>query len=205
MEHSRAETKPLGLVWLDCPDSLLASGLKETLRQHALVCCSTKAPVGLRPSLIIVPAEREDGAAEEVSRVKEMSPETPVVLLGLRADLALARVAMSSGAKGFVHAGMPPEQIVRALTVVQKGEVAVPRELVSGLLAQEEEAAAELLPLTPRQEEILGLVAEGLTNAQIAGELYLSEFTIKQHLRAAYKTLGVKNRTQAVRRTGLKR
>ena len=53
--------------------------------------------------------------------------------------------------------------------------------------------------LGTRQKEILGLVGEGLSNAQIAERLFLSESTIRQHLRAAYKVLGVNNRTEAVR------
>jgi len=55
----------------------------------------------------------------------------------------------------------------------------------------------ELLALSPRQREILELVVEGPTNAQIAWRLFLSESTIKQHLRLAYKLLGIANRTQA--------
>lgn len=198
MELRREVNKPLGLVWVYCTDSVLALGLKETLRQHAHVCCSTnKAPVGLSPSLVIVPAGHE-GAVREVGRVREMAPHAPVVVLGFYADLALTRAAMDSGAKGFVHAGMHPEQIVRALSMVRKGEVVVPRELISSLVAQEKREP-ELPPLTSRQEEILELVAEGLTNAEIAERLFLSAFTVKQHLRAAYKTLGVKSRTHAVK------
>jgi DNA-binding NarL/FixJ family response regulator len=53
--------------------------------------------------------------------------------------------------------------------------------------------------LSARQREILELVVEGLSNAEIAGRLYLSESTIKQHLRAAYKVLGVHNRTEAAK------
>jgi DNA-binding CsgD family transcriptional regulator len=53
--------------------------------------------------------------------------------------------------------------------------------------------------LSSRQKEILGLVGEGLSNAQIAERLFLSESTIKQHLRAAHKVLGANNRTEAVR------
>jgi DNA-binding NarL/FixJ family response regulator len=59
------------------------------------------------------------------------------------------------------------------------------------------EESADLNVLSHRQREILGLVAEGRSNAQIAAHLYLSESTIKQHLRAAYKALGVRNRGEA--------
>ena len=67
------------------------------------------------------------------------------------------------------------------------------------------ESSANLDILSHRQREILELVVEGFTNAQIAKRLFLSEYTVKQHLRAAYKLLGVSNRTEAaklVRRSG---
>lgn len=197
IERAERETKPLGLVWIDSPDSLISLGLKKALEGYARVCRGTRAPVGLKPSLIVVlGAERE--IAAEVERARELAPHTPVVVLGSFADFRLAREAMRCGARGFVHAGMPPEQVARALTMASKGETVIPRELLPKLVAQESlrEATAEL---TARQEEILKLVAEGLTNAQIASRLYLSEYTVKQHLRAAYKALGVRNRNQAAR------
>jgi DNA-binding NarL/FixJ family response regulator len=71
------------------------------------------------------------------------------------------------------------------------------------------ERRLDLSKLGARRVEILEMVAEGLTNAQIARELYLSESTIKHYLRTAYKALGVKNRKQAARlmrrRRGLER
>jgi DNA-binding NarL/FixJ family response regulator len=79
--------------------------------------------------------------------------------------------------------------------VVQKGELAAPRQLLGYFLRQNENP--KLGDLSARQGEILEMVVEGLSNAQIAGRLYLSESTIKQHLRAVYKELGVSNRTQA--------
>ncbi len=56
--------------------------------------------------------------------------------------------------------------------------------------------------LSSRQQQILGMVVEGMSNAEIGERLYLSESTIKQHLRAAYKVLGVSNRTQASKLLG---
>jgi DNA-binding NarL/FixJ family response regulator len=87
------------------------------------------------------------------------------------------------------------EQIIRIVSVASEGERVVPRELLNDLVA--DKPTPELLALSPRQREILELVVEGPTNAQIAWRLFLSESTIKQHLRLAYKLLGIKSRTQA--------
>ena len=69
---------------------------------------------------------------------------------------------------------------------------------VSSLISNQD--PEDLDALTPRQRDILGLVAEGLSNAEIARRLFLSESTVKQHLRSAYKVLGVKDRKEAARK-----
>ena len=112
-------------------------------------------------------------------------------------DARVAWDALRAGARGFIHAGMPPDQVVRAVTVAAAGELVAPRELLQYLVTHED--PADLHALSARQGEILGLVVEGLSNAQIAKRLYLSESTVKQHLRAAYKLLGVRNRTEAAK------
>src|SRR5919107_2250177 len=130
-------------------------------------------------------------------RIRELYPEVPLLVLGSQLDLGLAFAALKNGADGFVHAQMDPAQVLRAVEVVQKGELAAPRGLLRYLLHHNEKP--EIGELSARQREILELVVEGLSNAQIAGRLYLSESTIKQHLRAAYKVLGVHNRTEAAK------
>jgi DNA-binding NarL/FixJ family response regulator len=117
------------------------------------------------------------------------------VVFGPQLDLPLARDALQAGASGFVHAEMMPDQLVRAVAVAARGELVAPRELLRYVLS--EDAPANLGALSARQREILGHVVEGLSNAEIGRRLYLSESTIKQHLRAAYKLLGVSNRTEA--------
>ncbi len=81
--------------------------------------------------------------------------------------------------------------------MAETGEIVAPRKLVEYLLTPE--GKADLDALSARQREILELVVEGLSNAEIGRRLYLSVSTIKQHLRAAYKVLGVHNRTEAAR------
>ena len=78
-----------------------------------------------------------------------------------------------------------------------EGEIAVPRQLLEYLITSEDVVNRTIL--SDRQREILELVDHGLTNFQIAKKLYLTESTVKQHLRSAYKALGVSNRVEAVR------
>jgi DNA-binding NarL/FixJ family response regulator len=78
-----------------------------------------------------------------------------------------------------------------------RGELVAPRELLRYVLTKD--YSGDLGALSVRQREILGYVVEGLSNAEIGRRLYLSESTIKQHLRAVYKVLGVSNRTEAAK------
>lgn len=147
------------------------------------------------PSSIILCSEDAEGVSDSVGHTKEQNPGSSVLVFGMREDLPLARAALRAGARGFIHAGMRPEQLIRAVEVAADGEIVAPRRLLEYLINHEEHT--DLGALTARQREILSLVVEGLSNAEIGRRLYLSESTIKQHLRAAYKTLNVSNRTEA--------
>ena len=190
-------SKPLGMVWMiTSSDSLAAAGLKKALEGKADVRTVGDPPVAGSPSCVVLYADDVgEGSIDDIGRVRELYPGVPLLVFCPRLDLALAYAALKSGADGFVHAAMTPEQVARAVEVVQKGELAAPRQLLGYLLAQEE--TPNLGDLSARQREVLELVVEGLSNAEIVGRLYLSESTIKQHLRAAYKLLGVRNRTEA--------
>lgn len=187
---------PLGLVWINCPYPVVAMGLGQALRTQARVHVSREAPEEPPSSAILCTGDVE-GLSETIKRVHRLNPEAPVMVFGLHIDLPFARAALRVGARGFIHAGMKPEQIIRAVKVATSGELVAPRELLQLLLAYED--GADLSVLSARQQEILELVVDGLSNAEIAKRLYLSESTVKQHLRGAYKLLGVSNRTEAAR------
>ena len=194
---SRPERKALGLVWIDCPYPVVSIGLENVLANHARLHVGPAPPEGEAPALIVFCPDEAKNLVPDLESLRETAPDTPVLIFGLRVDLRAGKAAFQAGARGFVHVGMQPAQIVNALSLARAGEVVIPGELLKGLVVDETPAGSETL--TSRQQEILTLVAEGMTNAQIAQRLYLSEFTIKQHLRHTYKLLGVRNRTEAAK------
>jgi DNA-binding NarL/FixJ family response regulator len=190
--------KPLGLVWVLIPSySITTEGLKKVLEGRPDVCIGGESSAGSPSCIVLYAGCTEEGCLEGMGRIRELYPGVPLLVLGSQLDLALAWTTLKQGADGFVHAQMHPAQILRAVEVVQKGELAAPRGLLRYYLSQNENP--KIGDLSARQREIVELVVEGLSNAEIAGRLYLSESTIKQHLHAVYKVLGVRNRTEAAK------
>lgn len=186
-----------GSVWIAYHrQSVVTIGLKQALEGRARVYGGSKPPPE-PPSSIVLCSDDAEKTSEGVKRLTTEYPDAAVVVFSLQMNLSVALAGLRSGARGFVHAGMSPEQIARAVEVAAEGEMVAPRKLLEYLITNEERA--DLGALSVRQREILGLVVEGLSNAEIGKRLYLSESTIKQHLRAAYKVLGVSNRTEAAR------
>jgi DNA-binding NarL/FixJ family response regulator len=197
-EATSAAKKPLGLVWVVTPSySITMVGLMKALEGKADVKIGWQSSSGSPSCVVLYAGGGMEDWLEGMGRIRELYPGVPLLVLSSQLDLALASSALKDGADGFVHAMMHPAQVLRAVEVVQKGELAAPRQLLRYFLNQNENP--KIGGLSARQREILEMVVEGMSNAQIAGRLYLSESTIKQHLRAAYKVLGVHNRTEAAK------
>jgi DNA-binding NarL/FixJ family response regulator len=188
----------LGLVWIDCAYPVVAAGLKEALDGRARVHIGQTAPTDAEvPCCAVFDTSGTESISEGIERIRGVNPDIPILVFSLHVDLPLARAALRHGARGFIHAGMELDQIARALEVAHRGEIVAPRKLLEHLLVNDD--PMDLDALTVRQREILQLVAQGLSNAQIAKSLFLSESTVKQHLRASYKVLGVSDRKEAAR------
>ena len=187
-----------GIVWIYCPYPVLAAGLSDAFENKFGVHVGRSAPAhGVVPSCAILDTGGAETLAEGISRIHAVSPEIPILVFGLRVDLPIARAALRLGARGFIHAGMELEQIARATEVAARGEIVIPRTILEQLVTNED--PTDLDALTTRQREILELVAKGYSNARIANDLFLSESTVKQHLRATYKILGVSDRKEAAK------
>jgi DNA-binding NarL/FixJ family response regulator len=121
--------------------------------------------------------------------------------------------ALTAGASGFLLKDVTPEQLVAAVRLVRSGDAllapAITRRLVRRFAQHDTDPPIihrDLTALTPRELEVLGLLAHGLSNAELADRLHLSEATVKTHVARILAKLGLRDRVQAVvvaYRTGL--
>ena len=131
--------------------------------------------------------------------VRGQQPGLPVIIVSAQEDARVIQRAIGHGASGYIPKSTSADNIVAAIRRVLEGDIWLPPH-VSGLTAKvefaEAAAAAHVAELTPQQFRVLGMIAEGLLNKQIAYELNVSEATIKAHMTAIMRKLNVSNRTQ---------
>lgn len=126
-------------------------------------------------------------------------PQIPVVMISAQEEAAVVVRSREFGASGFIPKSSSLEVLQQAVRQVLEGEVWWPpqsEEAVS-LSSEAKAASAGLASLTPQQFRVLTMVCEGLLNKQIAYELSVSEATVKAHVTAIFRKLGVRTRTQA--------
>ncbi len=172
-----------------------------------------------RPQVVLMDLRmpRLDGI-EATRRLRESLPEVRVIALTTYADDESVLGALRAGARGYLTKDAGSEDIRKAILTVAAGEAAldpaVQHHVVSALasdahaVADCAQAPAAALPdeLTPREAEVLGLIADGLTNAEIAERLFVSQTTVKSHINHLFAKAGLRDRAQAVNyayRTGI--
>ena len=136
--------------------------------------------------------------------LRALHPQLPVVVVSAREEPAVMRRALDHGALGFIPKSADSETIGIAVGQVLDGERWAPAAAASApAMDRDEEAVARRLrELTPQQFRVLQMLGEGRLNKQIAWNLGVSEATIKAHVTAVLRKLGVNNRTQAVLMAG---
>lgn len=124
-------------------------------------------------------------------------PDLPIVVISASEEPNVVSQVKSHGAFGFIPKSSDMRSLIAALNQVLNGEPYFPAHLlVDGFVGND--LAEKVAALTPQQYKVLGMLSDGLLNKQIAYELNVSEATIKAHMTAIFRKLGVKNRTQAV-------
>jgi DNA-binding NarL/FixJ family response regulator len=169
----------------------------------------------LNPDLVLMDIRMPDlDGLEATRRLLAGPPPVPKVLVLTTFDLdEYVYAAIRAGASGFLLKTTPPHQLVQGVRAVMSGDALLAPQITRRLLDRfvqrpppGNKTPTELADLTPRELDVIRLIADGHSNAEIAATLFLSEATIKSHVNHLLTKLGLRDRVQAVAlayRTGL--
>jgi DNA-binding NarL/FixJ family response regulator len=152
------------------------------------------------PDVVVMDLRMPEVDGVEATRaVVERFPSTAVLVLTMFSEDTLVAEAIRAGARGYLLKTADQYEIERALHAVAAGQVIFSGDVARGVLAGGDRPAPGVLGgLSPREREILDLLADGVNNATIAGALFLSKKTVANHLSAIFQKLGVSSRGEAI-------
>lgn len=221
VQIQRSKKRMLNILLIE-DHALVREGMAQLLRQLESSVTVHEAAQGEEGVVVL---EREAAAGREIDLIlldlslpgldglswmkiqRRRYPAIPVVVVSAHDDGETIDRVMRAGAAGFVPKASPTDRLLDALRRVLDGEVVEPSKLPVHAMGVDAPGAggktggknrAKDLGLSPRQNEVLQLLAKGKTNAEIALLMGLTEGTVKIHATAVFKALGVKNRTQAL-------
>jgi len=155
----------------------------------------------LKPDVVLLDARLPDVPGDEVCRrLLAEAPELAVVMLTTFAEDDLVRRCVRAGARGYLLKDIAHLDLGRNLRAVMRGEAVIDPKVAPAVLAAARQAAGtpgHSPSLNARQREVLGLVAEGLSNREIATRTHLSEYTVKGYVEEILERLGARNRVHA--------
>jgi DNA-binding NarL/FixJ family response regulator len=196
--------------------ALVRAGFKMILDAEPEIDVVGEAPDGLagleaartlQPDVVLMDIRMPELDGLEATRRLTSSGNGPRVLILTTFDLdEYVYEALRSGASGFLLKDTPPEQLVQAIHVVAEGEALIAPSITKRLIeefvraggATHTEPPPGVADLTSRELEVLRLIARGLSNAEIAKELFVSETTVKTHVARVLMKLHIRDRVQAV-------
>ena len=208
---SAGTPRPLRLLVADdCPATRL--GLRSLLAEWSFDVCAeatdpaaaVDAAVREQPDVCLLEIKMAGDGVRAIEQIVDVVPATAVVVLTVAGDEAEALRALRAGATGYVPKDADPETLALAIRAAARGEAVLPRPLVGRLIAEDDERqrrrrfCAEL-PLTSREHEVLELLRQGKTTAEIAAWLFVSQVTVRTHICSILKKLEVHDREAAIR------
>lgn len=180
-------------AWLDSRDGIEVAGEAETVRD------AISLVTAMQPDVVVLDLKLPDGSGLDVLRRIRAAEDPPgvVILTSFGEDRDIVE-AVERGADGFLHKDAAPAEIESAIRAVARGERALSPRATSALVEGVRRGRpAAIDELTPREREVLGLLADGRSNADIADELTISIKTVKTHVSSILRKLDVDDRTQA--------
>jgi DNA-binding NarL/FixJ family response regulator len=158
----------------------------------------------LRPDVVLMDVSMPVLDGVEATRlIHQRVPETRVVMLTMHGESDVMARAIAAGAVGYLLKDCSIEEVASAVRMAADGDGAVSPQLATSMLAEVQRAtggASGEAVISPREEEVLQLVADGLSLPEVAAQLYISVKTVKNHLASIYSKLDARDRTQAVLR-----
>ncbi|MCX7746976.1 MAG: response regulator transcription factor [Clostridia bacterium] len=153
----------------------------------------------LNPDIAIIDLRLPDMNGIEISRyIRARNLFTKVIILSSFSEPSEVKQAMESGISGYLMKDTTPSKVVEAIYQVAKGEPVLHPKIARLLMSQAASSQQAFTELTPKETEVLSLLAKGTSTKDIAKKLYVSESTIKTHLKNIFKKLDVNDRTQAI-------
>ena len=153
------------------------------------------------PDVVLMDVRMPDmDGLEATRRIKEERPRTAVIMVTMHDNPAYLREAVRAGAAGYLLKDVSKDELLDAIRQVATGGAFIESQMLKGMLSEmkpQGPVPAAARNLTKREREILSLVAEGMSNREIAERLVLSPETVKSHVAAILEKLGVSDRTQA--------
>ena len=164
------------------------------------------AVAAARPDLILMDVRMPEMSGMEATRlIKAKYPDLRIVMLTVSDDEQDLLEAVKSGAHGYLLKDLEAPRFFEALELIRNGEAVLPSRLAGKLLEEFREQASRAAkgvkdsdPLSAREQHILGLVAQGLTNKEVAAKAFISENTVKYHMKNILDKLHLRNRAQVI-------
>jgi len=180
--------------------SLLEAAGFEVVGQVGDGRAAVEAARLLSPDLVLLDlAMPELSGLEALEQIHQALPATPVVMLTMSDDDADVLAAIKAGARGYLLKSLNAEEFFAMLEGLERGEAAMTRQTTANLMRGiTSPVGLPIGSLTPRELELLRLVAKGMPNKTIALALSVSENTVKYHLKSILQKLNAGNRTEAV-------
>jgi len=156
----------------------------------------------LQPDIILMDLQMpEMDGVEAIQTIRTETSDIGIIILTTYDTDDYIFRGIEAGARGYLLKDSPPEEVIKAIHTVHKGESMIQPRVASRLLDRFSQLSHDSVPeevLSPREVQVLQLIAKSAVNKEIANELFIGESTVKTHIIHIFNKLGVKGRTEAV-------